>query len=237
LWFENRLFERSGTQGAYRRVDRRLYRCLLRALSDRRLQRCACFCLFSSVQARARAYIFHGSDESIASTWERLDVSGSIRIVPQRCPDLIDCEIQPLLEIDESLAPPYLLLNLFSGNQLARMGGEQDQNFERLRWKANQDSGFAQLTAPEVQFKGPKPQQRQVSCACTHGTTRGKRLIWPPIIRCRWGRVSAATCRKIPLHCFGAVNSRNDVVWRPQILGPQPKAIKGLAAKLQLSEN
>jgi hypothetical protein len=58
------------------------------------------------------------------------------------------------------------------------MGGEQDQNLERLRWKVKQDSAFAQLTTPEVEFKGPEPQQCFVSCALAQeNTSRGRERL------------------------------------------------------------
>ena len=127
--------------------------------------------------------LFHGSDKSVAATWERLDVSRSIRIVSQRRPDPIYCEIQPLLEIDESLAAPYLPSNLFSGYQLTGMRGEQDQNLEWLGRKVQCGSGSTQLPCSEMEFEDSEPQQGRVSCALIQGITTGRGThFWPLIL-------------------------------------------------------
>jgi len=72
-------------------------------------------------------------DEAIAALGQRFDVVRRFGLIAQRRADLLDAEVQALLKIYECLATPDLLLDFFSGDQLARMAGQQAEDLERLR--------------------------------------------------------------------------------------------------------
>src|SRR5260370_12467072 len=100
---------------------------------------------------------FDRRDESVASPGKSLDVARRLGIVSQRRPDLVDGEVQPLLKIHEGFVAPDLLLHLFPSYQLAGTGGEQDENFERLRWKVQQPPAFPHLTCFCIESQTPAP--------------------------------------------------------------------------------
>lgn len=81
---------------------------------------------------RGRIAAFQGSDESISAARLRFDVPGILGGVSQRPPQLVDCRVQAVLEIDEGSLAPDLLAQLFTGNQFAGMRQQDQQNLEWL---------------------------------------------------------------------------------------------------------
>lgn len=53
-------------------------------------------------------------------TRDRLKVEGIVGIITERRPDLFDALVNALLEIDEGIVAPELLLDLIAGHHLAR---------------------------------------------------------------------------------------------------------------------
>jgi hypothetical protein len=73
-----------------------------------------------------------GSNESVATTRHGFDVAGIVGGIAQRAPELIDCRIEAMLEIDEGRFSPYFVTHLLAGNYLARVCQQYQQDLEGL---------------------------------------------------------------------------------------------------------
>ena len=74
----------------------------------------------------------HRNQKSISPTRESFDEPGIIGIVPQRFAQSVDRFIQPLLEIDERILRPELIVQFLAGDDLTRLLKKSRKDLERL---------------------------------------------------------------------------------------------------------
>jgi hypothetical protein len=78
-------------------------------------------------------------------TRDRLDISRRLGVVAKRGAEFLDAVIDPLLDVDEDVGAPQVLLNGFARDRLRRTFDEQAQQLERLRSQLHPASLAAQL--------------------------------------------------------------------------------------------
>ena len=49
---------------------------------------------------------FHGRDETVPTSWKRLNVAGLVRIISERGTELLDAVIHTLLEVHKDVRAP-----------------------------------------------------------------------------------------------------------------------------------
>jgi len=82
------------------------------------------------------------SEKAVTMPRDGLKVERIVGVVAQGCPDLLDALIDALLEVNESVVSPELLLNFVARHQLAGVAGEQCEEFEGLGRKFQQCAVF-----------------------------------------------------------------------------------------------
>jgi hypothetical protein len=92
-----------------------------------------------------------------------------ISIVPQRCADLPDGEIESLLKINKSIGVPYLPNDFFSVYKFARVAGQQYQEAAGLFWQFHANSTAAEFTGVHVQLETVKRDTRSGTNNLGHG--------------------------------------------------------------------
>src|ERR1041385_9236739 len=113
-------------------------------------------CCCRNCNTAFRRFFVRGRDEAVATPGQGLDVSGGLCIIVQRCPDLPDAEVQPILKIHEGVASPDLRLQLVTGYRLAGAAGQNRQHSGSLRAQANMPAGFLEFIGVRVELEGPK---------------------------------------------------------------------------------
>jgi len=98
-------------------------------------------------------------EKAVTMPRDGLKVERIVGVVAQGCSDLLDALIDALLEVNESVVSPELLLNFVACHQLAGVGGEQRQEFERLGRKFQQRAVFTQFFQVEIELEDSEAQK------------------------------------------------------------------------------
>jgi hypothetical protein len=97
---------------------------------------------------------FNRRDEAVTAPRNRLDVSRTIRIVPESRPDLVDAEINAAIEVNKRVVSPDTLLNLRTADDFSRPLREHMQDNELLWLEFEKDTALSQLLRIWIQFEG-----------------------------------------------------------------------------------
>jgi hypothetical protein len=115
--------------------------------------------------------------------------------VAERLARLLDCRVQPVLEVDESIPLPRALPQFLPRDELPRAFEERDQDLERLLLQAEPGATTEQLTGHRIELesaeahaRGPQGGRHRLACAqCSRGGRTGQRgasTRSPPATRC-----------------------------------------------------
>lgn len=85
----------------------------------------------------------HISDESVTPPRQRLNVMRRIGLIPQRLPQLLNCGIQTVIEVDKRIRCPEPLPQLFARYQLSRLLQQNFEDLDRLPLKLQPNAIFA----------------------------------------------------------------------------------------------
>jgi hypothetical protein len=97
---------------------------------------------------------------SVPAPGQGLDVAGSIGLVAEGDPDLLDAEVEALVEVDERVAAPDLAAELFTGDDVTGAGDEQRQDLERLLLQLDEHPALTQLAVAEIDLEHPEANHR-----------------------------------------------------------------------------
>jgi hypothetical protein len=130
-------------------------------------------------------------EEAIAAARKRLEVARRVRLVAERGADLLHAVVQPLLEIDERLAPD-LALDLLAGHELARAPGEEGEDLRRLLLKVDEDPRPSQLTARQLELERAEAERahwrggdaQRAGAACARQSSRLRSICRECFSRC-----------------------------------------------------
>src|ERR1700730_6310625 len=135
--------------------------------------------LFSRGRIRS-SELFHGENEAVSLTRNRLDKTRALRRISQQFPQLVDRGVQTVL-IPNKCVRPKPFAECAPGNQFPGLLQEQFQNLKRLFLKPDPHSVFTNLSEFQVDFKAPETQSRpggfplarcgSVPLGCTHDTS------------------------------------------------------------------
>src|ERR1700732_4490876 len=90
-----------------------------------------------------------GSDEPVASTWQRLNVAGAIGGVTKNLAKARDGGVNPMLEIDENVARPELLTDFLAGDELGRALEQHEEDLEGLLLHADAGTALAEFSGAD----------------------------------------------------------------------------------------
>jgi rhodanese-related sulfurtransferase len=101
--------------------------------------------------------------------------------VAERLARLLDCRVQPVLEVDESIPLPRALPQFLPRDELPRAFEERDQDLERLLLQAEPGATTEQLTGHRIELesaeahaRGPQGGMHRLACAqCSRGGRTG----------------------------------------------------------------
>lgn len=103
---------------------------------------------------RLRSIPVHWRKKAIPFAWDRLDVARAIGVVAQDVTNLLDCRVQPVLEVNESAIGPELLAKLPAGDQLA--GTLQKSTWKGWSCSLRRTPFLRSSAASATSSKGPK---------------------------------------------------------------------------------
>jgi hypothetical protein len=75
------------------------------------------------------------SEEAISPARQGLNEPWIVGVIPQGLPNFVDSFVKPMLEIDERVLRPELLMEFLTGDNLAGFLQQGDQHLERLTAK------------------------------------------------------------------------------------------------------
>jgi hypothetical protein len=96
-------------------------------------------------------------DESIATPGHGLDELWPVRIISQGVPNLPDGFVDAMLKVDESIAAPDFLPDVFSRNQLSGVACQEFQEPQSLGRQFYRPAASAQLLGLQVNLEVGKP--------------------------------------------------------------------------------
>jgi hypothetical protein len=93
-----------------------------------------------------------GCDESIAHPRNGFEVPGLLGALAQRLTNLLDRKVDPVLEVDEGVLPPERLLDLRSGDDFTRAGGQEHQELRGLGLEPDLPLSLPELARAAVEL-------------------------------------------------------------------------------------
>ena len=116
-----------------------------------------------TVSARPRnsgcAGRFHGLPEPVTAARESFDEARRLDGVAERLTQPFHRGVDAVLEVDDRVARPKLLAQVFTRHELARPLDEHAQNPQRLPFKLDLHPAPAQLQCAPVEFEGVEPKE------------------------------------------------------------------------------
>ena len=109
-----------------------------------------------------RRVALYGRDEAISTAGQRLYIARTGGGVSQCLADFVDRGVQAVVEIDECIRRPKLLLQLFSRDYFARALQQQGEYLKGLTLQAQLHSILAEFTGAEVKFENAKASDSAV---------------------------------------------------------------------------
>src|SRR4029077_3750968 len=98
----------------------------------------------------------HRSDETIAVTWQSFDEMRTLGVVVQRRPQALHGVVKALLEVHKRVRCPQLLLQLFTGNDLARPFEQYHEDLHRLAFQPDLHALFAEFPSSGIELECTK---------------------------------------------------------------------------------
>jgi hypothetical protein len=93
------------------------------------------------------------SNETIATSSERLDEHWSVRRFAQRIAQPLDGGIQAMIEVNEGILRPEFAAQFFSGNDFSRAFKQSGQHLQRLFLELYLLSPLAELSGLKINLK------------------------------------------------------------------------------------
>jgi hypothetical protein len=112
---------------------------------------------------RGRGNNGHIRNESITTSWKRLNVSRIVGGVAERSPKLCDGYVDGLIKIPIAFVWPYSVAQFIAGNHRARAFQQYLQQLQGLLLHPDPCAGFAEFSRLETQFIGPEPNDLKVA--------------------------------------------------------------------------
>ena len=101
---------------------------------------------------------FYGSNESVPTPSDRLDVLRRGRRVSEEAPHFVDGIVQAVVEVDEGVCGPEPGAKLLAQDDFARMLEERLQHLEWLVLQPHSPSVLAYLSSLDIHLKGGEPE-------------------------------------------------------------------------------
>ena len=114
--------------------------------------------LFSIGRLCCRSFSLHRGDETVSAAGEGFDVARAGSRVSESFAHLVDGGVQAVVEVDERVGGPELLLQLFARDDFAGTFEQQRQHLEGLSLQAQLDAALAQFACAEIEFEQSKPR-------------------------------------------------------------------------------
>ena len=98
-------------------------------------------------------FVLHGGDEAVSAAGEGFDVTGAGSGISQGFAHLVNGSVEAVVEVDEGVGGPELLLQLFARDDVSGMIEEQSEHLEGLALQAQLDATLAQFSRAEVELE------------------------------------------------------------------------------------
>ncbi len=98
-------------------------------------------------------------NKAVSAARKRFDVERSVGVIAERCPDLVDALVHPVLEVNKCFPNPELLLNFVTGHDLPSVTGKQGQELKGLWGQLDDDARLGQLLRFEIQLEDTEAEQ------------------------------------------------------------------------------
>jgi hypothetical protein len=82
-----------------------------------------------------------------------------VRVLAECVTDLFDCEVDPLLDVDERVAAPERPPDLLAGHELSPEADEETQEFEWLGLKPDDPAAFQELLLLDIELERPEAKK------------------------------------------------------------------------------
>ena len=106
-------------------------------------------------RSRSRFYINRGN-KTVSPPRQSLNIPGPVCRIAECLAQPVDGIIQPVVEVSEGVGRPQFLSQLLSRHHLTGTLQQTNENLERLILKLDLAAVLAELTRPQISFKGPK---------------------------------------------------------------------------------
>ena len=93
------------------------------------------------------------SDKAVSAAGDCLDKTRAGGGISEGLADLVDGGVQAVIEVDESVGGPELLLQLLAGDDLAGAVEQESQDLERLSLEAEPHAILAQFPGGEIELE------------------------------------------------------------------------------------
>lgn len=103
---------------------------------------------------------FYRRDEAVADSRDGLDKLGFAGGVSNSLAKFLHCRVQTVFEVDESILWPELGLQFLAGDDLARAGDQQEENFERLTVEFEAAAELVEGARRSIDCEIPETYQR-----------------------------------------------------------------------------
>src|SRR3984885_12962115 len=121
----------------------------------------------------------HVRNETIAALWKSLYISRILSRVPQRAPELRDCNVDCLVEITKTFVRPDAAAQFLPGDDFPRMFKQDFQQFQWLLLDSDSHTRFAQLARLERNLKGSKSHDQGMPQGFHIRASHGSLALWP----------------------------------------------------------
>ena len=100
-----------------------------------------------------RVIPLHRRHESVTSASHCFNEAGIVSRIAERVADFVDGLVEAMVEVNEGVLGPEVLLKLLAGNDLSRLFQEHGENLEGLLLQLDPDPLPAKFSGPEIDFE------------------------------------------------------------------------------------
>src|SRR5580658_6762188 len=117
-----------------------------------------------------RIVAFDVCEETVTAARNGLHEARAFGRVSKRFTDFVNCFIEAVVEIHESVRRPEFFLQFLAGYYLARPLKQYRQNLKRLFLKANATALLVQFAGTSIQLESSKPEPTARLIVFLHGS-------------------------------------------------------------------
>ena len=118
-------------------------------------------------------HVFHRSDEPVTQSRTRLDISRTLRPIPQYTAQFVDRRVQAVVERHMRIRPQFLAKRL-PPDHLSRVFYQRLQDFKGFLFQLNPHAVLSNLTQFERNFESAEARHRGQAFYIIHGLYPGE---------------------------------------------------------------